>query len=180
MDVHDKVTNDIHEKVLSEHRRKLNRPCTQSSDNYNSDLINPLITSDKCTHHATLASCYQLAQFIWNICASKKGGIKGGGWLCTWRLSWLAVERSWLGHFSSFSTNGHRNCFPAFVRAAFWGLYAVFNQEKCLLVGKVLKIEISLMSGCSQGRKPQENSLGQVSSQQKRKYGITQCLQKYF
>ena len=35
------------------------------------------------------------------FCASKKGGIRGGGWvhsgeLCTWQLPWLAREEPWL------------------------------------------------------------------------------------
>ena len=46
------------------------------------------------------------------FCASKKGGIGGGGWVhpelpCTWQLPWLAVEKPWLAlawPFLSFLT----------------------------------------------------------------------------
>ena len=36
------------------------------------------------------------------FCASKKGGIGGGGWVhpgvpCTWQLPWLAREEPWVG-----------------------------------------------------------------------------------
>ena len=43
--------------------------------------MNPLTTDDECTHHATLAACYQLAQFILKISfvLAKKGEIGGGG-----------------------------------------------------------------------------------------------------
>ena len=61
-------------------------------------MLNPLTTDDECTHHATLATRYQLAQD--RFCASKKGEIGGGGWVhpempCTWQLPWLAVEKPW-------------------------------------------------------------------------------------
>ena len=50
------------------------------------------------------------------FCASKKGGIGGGGWvhpgvLCTWQLPWLAREEPWSAVTISHlvSTNGLSN-----------------------------------------------------------------------
>ena len=48
------------------------------------------------------------------FCASKKGGIGGGGWVhprvpCTWQLPWLAREEPWLavaGLFLALSPQG--------------------------------------------------------------------------
>ena len=91
-----------------------------------SESVNPLTTDDECTCHATLAACYQLVQSV-----LKTGFVLAKGWdrgshdmLCTWQLSWLAVERPWLalaGPFL-FSTNGHRNRSSAFVGPPFLAL----------------------------------------------------------
>ena len=47
------------------------------------NTVNPLTTDDKCTCHATLAACYQLAQSVLKIgfAIANKGGIGGGGWV---------------------------------------------------------------------------------------------------
>ena len=39
------------------------------------------LTTDQCTHYATLATSYQLAQFVFEdrFCSSKNSGIGGGG-----------------------------------------------------------------------------------------------------
>jgi len=43
-------------------------------------VLTLLTTDDECTCHATLAACYQLTDED-RFCASKKGGIGGGGWV---------------------------------------------------------------------------------------------------
>ena len=57
-------------------------------------------TDDECTRHATLTACYQLAQSVLKIgsaLAERVGQGEVGGHShdmpCTWRLSWLAVEK---------------------------------------------------------------------------------------
>ena len=65
--------------------------------------FNPLTTDAKCTHHATLTACYQLAQSVLKIdfALAKMVGLGevGGfqhGMAYTWQLPWLAVEKPWL------------------------------------------------------------------------------------
>ena len=42
-------------------------------------LNQPIATGNKCTHHVTLAACYQLVQSVLKrVWARKKGGIGGG------------------------------------------------------------------------------------------------------
>ena len=64
--------------------------------------VNPLTTDDECTRHATLTACYQFAQSVLktgSALAERVGQGEVGGhshdMLCTWRLSWLAVEKPW-------------------------------------------------------------------------------------
>ena len=65
--------------------------------------LNPLITDDAIWHHLTLAArmlSVGAIHFEDRFCASKKGGIGGGGGFqlgvpCTWQLPWLAVEKPW-------------------------------------------------------------------------------------
>ena len=61
--------------------------------------INPLTTDDECTHHATLTACYQLK--IGSALAERVGQGEVGGHShdmpCTWRLSWLAIEKTLVG-----------------------------------------------------------------------------------
>ena len=76
--------------------------------------FNPLITDDECTHHATLATCYQLAQSVLKIgfTLANKGGIGEGGWVSAWGAMHVVAAlagykkerlgRHWLGHFSPF------------------------------------------------------------------------------
>ena len=85
-----------------------------------------------CTRHATLTVCYQLAQSVLKI-GSGLACRKSGTWqgevgrhshdmLCTWQLSWLAIEKPWsaltwpfLSFF--FYANRYRNHSSAFVGA---------------------------------------------------------------
>ena len=64
-------------------------------------INSPLNTDVECTCHAILAACYQLAQSILKIgftLAKEVGQGEAGGhshdMLCTWWLSWLAVEKA--------------------------------------------------------------------------------------
>ena len=65
------------------------------------------------------------------FCASKKGGIGGGGWVhpgvpCTWQLPWLAREEPWSGSDRTISclvsTNELRNHSSRLVGAPFLNL----------------------------------------------------------
>jgi len=55
--------------------------------------FNPLTIDDECNRHATLAARYQLAQpyFEDRFCASKEGGIGGGGWVSAWGAVHMVV-----------------------------------------------------------------------------------------
>ena len=58
------------------------------------------MTDDLKFHHPTLGACHQLAQSVLKIGFEQKGGMGKVGRFrhkmpCTWRLSWLAVERPW-------------------------------------------------------------------------------------
>ena len=52
------------------------KQATKSADQV---MLNPLITDNAIRHRLTLATCYQLTED--RFCASKKGGIGGGGWV---------------------------------------------------------------------------------------------------
>ena len=61
-------------------------------------VFNHLTTNDDYSCHRNLAACYQL-HFEDRFCASKKGGMRRGGWVSpgdsAWRLLQLAVKKLW-------------------------------------------------------------------------------------
>ena len=100
--------------------------------------FNPLTTNDAIWHHLILATCYQLAQSVFEgtcrFCASKKGGIAEGGWVlaqgAVHMLAALAgcrkalVSTGWtISHL--VSTNRLRNHSPPLVGAPILDLHSV-------------------------------------------------------
>ena len=78
------------------------------------------------------------------FCASKKGGIRGGGWVSAQGAMHMAVALAGcrktlvgtgLGISLLFDTNECRYGSSAILVAPFLALYAVFSQEKHSLVG---------------------------------------------
>ena len=122
------------------------------------------------------------------FCTSKQGGI-GGAHIhdmpCTWRLSWLSVERPWSALVISldFSTNRCRNRSYPLQGYHFWHCRQ-FLVTEVFAAWRVLTIVSSLMSGWDEVMNPQENwwkpmaQVSSVSSQQKWKIWIIQGFRK--
>ena len=104
-------------------------------------VLNPITTDDKCTHHATLATCYQLAQFVLKIgfALAKKDGIGGSGQVSAQGVMHMALAgcrkalvSTGLGISLLFDTNGCRKGSSAFLGAPFLALLAVSSQERSI------------------------------------------------
>ena len=65
--------------------------------------INP---DDKCTHHVTLAFMLSVGASILKIGSTSTKARIGGSYdmLCTWWLSWLAVESALISTVGSFQS----------------------------------------------------------------------------
>ena len=87
--------------------------------------VYPLITGDKCTCHATLVTCYQLAQFVLKTITHDTP--------CTWWISWLALERAWsalAGLFLSFLTQMGIETSPLSLRGSKFGTVGSFSVRR--------------------------------------------------
>jgi len=90
------------------------------------------------------------------FCASKKGGIGGGGWVhpgvpCTWQLPWLAREEPWsavAGPFFTLLAQRAQEPLLSPCRGIISESVGSFQSAGALAGRKALTIESSLMSGC--------------------------------
>ena len=97
----------------------------------------------ECTHHATLAACYQLAQSIgFALGRWDRGGGVGivvtchadGSVLAGYRKALVGIGWAISLLFNTNRRNRHRNHSSVFVGAPFLALQMVFSRHMCSLV----------------------------------------------